>query len=313
MAGVGIVIVTYNSQAEIGACLDAALPRCTDLVVVDNASGDGTVGEVQRRGARLIGNRENRGFAAAVNQGVAALNCSYILLLNPDAVLKTGVEPLQAACDLPGSAGAGGCMMNADGSPQVGFMVRALPTPSALILEALLLNRIWPHNSVNQRYRGLHLDYSKRIEVEQPAGAFLMFRRAVWSELGGFDEGFHPLWFEDVDFCRRVRDRGYRLYYVPDAVVNHTGGHSIPQLPVEVRRFYWYRSLLRYSAKYFRPAELKGVSLAVVVGSLLRAMGESFRCVTLRPFAGSGRIVRLAGQCFRAGWADGKNITVRRF
>ena len=196
MDGVGIVVVTYNSGGEIGACLDAAMGRCNALVVVDNASSDGTLAEVQRRGARLIANRANRGFAAAVNQGVAALDCSHILLLNPDAVLLTGLEALRAACDLPGAAGAGGKTVNPDGTPQVGFMVRQLPSPGVLILEALLLNRVWPDNPLNRRYRGLGLDYSKRMVVEQPAGAFLMIRRAVWSELGGFDEGFHPLWFE---------------------------------------------------------------------------------------------------------------------
>ena len=101
-----------------------------------------------------------------------------------------------------------------------------------------------------------------------------MVRRAVWQELGGFDEGFFPLWFEDVDFCRRAVGRGYRLYYVPEAVAS-TGGHSISQLSVEKRRVYWYGSLLRYSAKHFRPVAFRVVCLAVVAGSLLREFGGS--------------------------------------
>ena len=108
MAAIGIIVVTYNSEAVIGACLDAALKTGADIVVVDNASVDGTRSEVQRRGVHLIANSRNLGFAAAVNQGFRVLNCAYILLLNPDAVLMTNLEPLREACDLPGAAGAGG-------------------------------------------------------------------------------------------------------------------------------------------------------------------------------------------------------------
>ena len=270
MGGVGIVIVTYNSAAEIGPCLDAAISSGAEIVVVDNGSHDGAPAQVARRGIRLIANPDNRGFAAAVNQGFQALNCPYILLLNPDAVIQTSLDPLRAACELPHVAGAGGKLVDAAGDPQVGFMVRRFPTPASLILEALLLNRVWPNNPVNRRYRVLDLKIDSPAPVEQPAGAFLMLRRAVWQELGGFDEAFHPLWFEEVDFCRRAAGKGYLLYYVPSAVAKHTGGHSIPQLTVEMRRFYWYRSLLRFTSRHFHPIAFRAVCLAVVTGSILR-------------------------------------------
>ncbi len=305
MSEIGIVIVTFNSAAEIGPCLDAALASGARLVVVDNASHDATIAEVARRGVRLIANGENRGFAAAVNQGFLVLNSPYVLLLNPDAVLQSSLEPLREACDLPGSAGAGGRLLDAEGRPQVGFMVRRLPTPAALALEALLLNRVWPNNPVNRRYRALDLDPNRLSTVEQPAGAFLMVRRTVWEELGGFDEGFRPLWFEDVDFCRRARDEGYQLHYVPAAVAKHTGAHSIPRLSVEMRRIYWYGSLLRYSAKHFRPLAFRAVSLAVVAGSVLRAILESAWQRSLRPMAASSKVVRLAGRCFLVGRRGG--------
>lgn len=305
MAEIGIIIVTYNSEAEIGACLDAALATGASVVVVDNGSCDGTVAEIARRGVRLVANPSNRGFAAAVNQGFAVLTSPYILLLNPDAVLQSNLEPLREACDLPGAAGAGGRLLDSRGCPQIGFMVRQLPTPATLILEALLLNRIWPDNPVNRRYRGLGLDYSARLEVEQPAGAFFMVRRAVWQELGGFDEGFFPLWFEDVDFCRRAVDRGYVLYYVPGAIAGHTGAHTISQLSVEKRRVYWYRSLLRYSARHFRPVAFRAVCVAVVTGSFLRSVGELAFYRSLKPMAAYGKVVRLTSRCFLFGWEDG--------
>jgi len=305
MRDAGIVIVTYNSYAEIGPCLDAALASGADVVVVDNASSDRTVHEVARRGVRLIANSCNLGFAAAVNQGFAVLNCEYILLLNPDAVLVSALEPMVEACRQPGTAGAGGCLLDENGNPQIGFMVRGFPTPASMILEALLLNRIWPGNPVNRRYRGLGLDYTRRFAVEQPAGAFLMIRRTVWQELGGFDEGFFPLWFEDVDFCRRVAGHGYELLYVPEAVAKHTGAHSISRLVVEKRLFCWYRSLLRYSAKHFRPVVFRMICLAVVTGSCLRTAGDVVLHRSLKPLAAYGNVVRLAARCLICGWRDG--------
>lgn len=298
MSEIGIVIVTYNSGAEIGACLDAALLTSAEIVVVDNASSDGTAAEVTRRGVQLIANASNRGFAAAVNQGISALNCPYVVLMNPDVVLQTGLEALRESCSRPGTGGAGGQLLDALGQPQTGFMVRRLPTPAALILEALLLNRIWPRNPVNRYYRGLDLDYSHDLQVEQPAGAFFMVRRSVWRELGGLDESFFPIWFEDVDFCRRILDQDLEIHYVAKAVAKHTGAHSISTLTVEMRRFCWYRSLLKYSAKHFHPASLRMVCLAVMAGSILRSFGEMVLQRRIKPLISYGEIVILASRCF---------------
>jgi GT2 family glycosyltransferase len=138
--------------------------------------------------------------------------------------------------------------------------------------------------------------------VEQPAGAFLMVRRAVWQELGGLDEDFTPLWFEDVDFCCRIRDRGFSLYYIPEAVAKHTGGHSITRLSLEMRLIYWYRSLLRYSAKHFGPFAFRAVCLAVVTGSILRGIVESTLHRSFKPIAAYGRVVGLAGRGLFSGF-----------
>lgn len=305
MSDIGIVIVTYNSGREIGACLDAAMATGADVVVVDNASSDETVAEVKRRGANLVTNSDNRGFAAAVNQGFIVLQSTYVVLLNPDAVLKSDLGPLREASELPRAAGAGGRLLDTDGRPQVGFMARQLPTAAALALEALLLNRIWPNNPVNKRYRGLGLDYDTRLEVQQPAGAFLMIRRDVWQQLGGFDEKFHPLWFEDVDFCRRAVDCGYRFFYEPLAVAKHTGGHSIGCLTVEMRQFYWYRSLLKYSAKHFRPLAFRGVCLAIMFGSVMRGVAQAVQERRFKPTPGYKEVMWLAGRSF---WFGGGAI-----
>ncbi|MGI8989444.1 MAG: glycosyltransferase family 2 protein [Bryobacteraceae bacterium] len=296
MDRVGIVIVTFNSEAEIGPCLDSAQRTGAEIVVVDNASQDGTRDRVLSREVRLIANETNRGFAAAVNRGCEALTAPFILLLNPDAVLVAGLEKLRAACELPKTGAAGGRLVNADGSPQTGFMVRRLPTPAVLCLEALLINRLWPRNPVNWRYRCFNLNSEEPADVEQPAGAFLMIRRDVWRELGGFDEDFAPLWFEDVDFCKRVLDAGYRVRYVPEAVAKHTGGHSIRKIGLEVRQLYWYCSLLKYAAKHFRPVSRRLVCISVIFGSILRAGIGVFHGESRKQIDVYGKVVRLAAR-----------------
>jgi GT2 family glycosyltransferase len=298
---IGIVVVTYNAEAHIGACLDAALRTGSDVVVVDNASSDGTIREGAHRGVRLIANHTNRGFAAAANQGISSLTTEYVLLLNPDAIIQTPLDPLRDACDLPNVAGSGGRLIGDDGAPQIGFMARRLPTPAALIFEVLLLNRVWPHNPVNRRYRALDLDPTHSAEIEQPAGAFFLFRRAAWQEIGGFDESFHPLWFEDVDFCRRLLDRNYRLFYVPQAVAKHTGGYSTGRLPLEMRRFYWYRSLLTYSVKHFGRLSCRAVCLAVIIGSFPRFLSDVAAERSFKPAVAWGKVVRFAGGCLFCG------------
>jgi len=304
MAGIAILIVTHNSETEIGGCLDAAAKAGVEILVVDNGSTDGSLAEVSSRGVRVIANASNRGFAGAVNQGFEALDAPYILLLNPDAVIESSLEPLREACDLPAAAGAGGQLLDTAGHPQIGFMVRSFPTPASLSLEALLLNRVWPNNPVNRKYRGLLLDYSTRLKVDQPAGAFLMIRRDVWRKLGGFDPGFFPIWFDDTDFCKRAADQGYHCYYVPQSVARHTGAHSISKLPLEIRTVYWYGSFLRYSAKHFRPLAGRVVCLAVIAGSFLRIIADLASNRSLKSLAVYGRVVRLASRSLICGRRD---------
>ncbi len=294
MGEAGIVIVTHQSAAEIGACLDCARQAGAEIVVVDNASSDHTRDEVASRGVRLIANPENRGFAAAVNQGIAALTTPYILLLNPDAHLLTPIDALIAACKIPGMAGATGQLTDAAGHPQVGFNIRNLPTPTALFLEVLLINRLWRGNPVNWHYRCLAFDYSTPSEAEQPAGAFFMIRRNVWQELGGLDENFHPLWFEDVDFCWRARERGYRMRYTPDAVAKHTGGHSIVKISLEKRQLYWYRSLLGFAVKHYRSRTARIVSAGVFFGCIPRMLFGAIASGSLASVGVYGKVMGLA-------------------
>jgi GT2 family glycosyltransferase len=296
MQRLGIVIVTYNSGDEIGSCLDAAIATGAHVVVVDNGSTDETLGQVRRRGAALIANPDNRGFAAAVNQGIRAVSGDFILLLNPDTVLQSPLTPMLTACSAPECGAVGGKLVAADRSIQAGFTVRSLPTPLVLILEILLINRLWPSNPANWHYRCYGFDYDKRGEVEQPAGAFLMFRRQVWDLVGGLDERFYPIWFEDVDLCRRLKNRGYRVYYEPASVAVHVGGHSIRKILLEKRELYWYGSLLKYGFKHFHSGSARVLCLAVIVGSLLRMASGIAVQRSFKPVGVYFKVMRLAGR-----------------
>lgn len=293
-----ILIVTHESASEIGACLDAARLSGAEILVIDNASSDATCAEVKSRGVRLIANSDNRGFAAAVNQGMRALNAPFVLLLNPDATLETSLDPLIECCRAANVAGAAGQLVDSSGRPQAGFSVRSLPSPAALIFEVLLLNRLWPTNPVNWHYRCLGFDFSSPADVEQPAGAFLMLRRDIWETLHGFDERFSPLWFEDVDYCWRARGKSYRMCYTPKAVAKHTGGHSIAKISLEKRQLYWYRSLLGLAFKHFRVGTAKMICAAVVLGSIPRMILGVATYRSLTPIAAFGRVMALAGRTF---------------
>jgi N-acetylglucosaminyl-diphospho-decaprenol L-rhamnosyltransferase len=304
MTRTGVVIVTYNSAGVIERCLKS----CGDLrvVVVDNASQDATCQLVRQlvRNATLvtlIANPANLGFAGAVNQGVAALDTELVLLLNPDTELKTPLDHLEAACLQPGTGLAAGQLADEDGRPQRGFTLRRLPSASTLIFEVLGINRLVPGNAVNRSYRCLDLDLSRAAEAEQPPGAFLMFRREVWQRLGGFDTQFYPLWFEDVDFCKRARDLGLKIQYVPEVIALHQGGHSIAGLNWACREVYWYGSLLKYASKHFSPRAFRWVSAAAVLGSLSRTAIGVMMQRSFGPIRVYAKIGRLAGRSLISG------------
>jgi GT2 family glycosyltransferase len=285
------VIVTHNSADVIEACLEALArmaPSWT-AIVVDNASADQTVARVRSKGVKLIANLENRGFAAAVNQGVRATDAESVLLLNPDVTLLTPVDLFKDY------AIAGGKLVSRDGRPQTGFSIRRFPTPLVLSFELLGLNRLFPWNPVNRRYRYLDRSLDEPGPVEQPAGAFLMIRRDVWTKLSGLDEEFHPVWFEDVDFCRRAADAGVQIDYLPQISAAHSGGHSIAQMEAGCRAWYWCVSLLKYAAKHFSGIGYRGVCAVMLLSAFPRMFLGLVRERSLSPIAVQSRIAWFAG------------------
>ncbi len=285
-----VIIISHNSAGHVESCLRSVGNQPDwDVVVVDNASRDETV-DIARHVAphvRILANAENRGFAAGVNQAAALAEGKVFLVLNPDTT-ATGAALLSIAKAFADEkvGAAGGMLTTPAGAPERGFTVRRLPTLASAFAEVLLLNRAWPDNPLNRSYRCLDFDHSRAQEVEQPAGACLAIRRETFEDMGGFDENFFPVWFEDVDFCRRASDRGWKIVYCPDAVFVHAGGHSVTQIPFQQRQAYWYRNLLLYFAKHHSRWELgclrAGVLMGLLLRSLLAAAGLRPRGVSLK-------------------------------
>jgi GT2 family glycosyltransferase len=212
-----------------------------------------------------------------------------------------GLSALAAAFVDPSTGAAGGRLVDNEGTTQRGFQVRRFPTPVALAFEVLGLNRVWSSNPVNRAYRGLDLDPDVPAFVDQPAGAFLAIRRSAWQAVGGFDESFYPIWFEDVDFCLRLRERGWRIQYVPEALARHAGGHSLASISYTRRQLCWYGSLLKYAVRHYRPVGRGLVCGAVLLGSVPRALTGIVRERSLQPLFVYGSVLRLAVVCLIRG------------
>ena len=136
-------------------------------------------------------------------------------------------------------------------------------------------------------------------DIEQPAGAFLMVRRTAWAHVGGFDESFFPIWFEDVDFCKRLLDRGYRIRFVPEAAARHHGGHSASSLSWRDRQLFWYGSLLRYASKQLSATSRRVVALAVMLACFPRMVAGMLQFGISESVSVYSRVVWLAGRCLR--------------
>jgi GT2 family glycosyltransferase len=274
-----VIVVTYNSGTQIEACLRALAPQDCEIVVVDNASQDDTVARVRalekQMSLQLLTISRNIGFAGGVTQGVRASSSDVLLILNPDAVAEPG--GLDAIVDCLGTSGAGaagGALLESDGQTARGFTFRRIPTLTTLLFEVLLINQVWPRNPVNQRYRCLDADYSKQQSVEQPAGACLAVTRKAWDAAQGMDTAFYPVWFEDVDFCKRLLDQGASIVYCPTARFHHGGAHSVGRLKFCDKQMFWYQNMVRYGKKHFASAQVLILRLAIFEGMLLRMIAS---------------------------------------
>jgi len=217
-----IVVVTYNHAARSLSCLRSIAehaPAGAEVIIVDNASSDETPSLLQRvEGARILVNEENLGFLRACNQAVAHALGDSILLLNNDALL------------LPGSIEA--ALGTLESSEAVGVVGGRLIGLDGRLQEAGSI--IWRDGSCRGYGRGDDPnapEYRFRRDVDFVSGAFLLTRRRLWEQLGGFDEAFVPAYYEDADYCVRARATGWRVVYEPNAaVVHYEYGSSSPAI-----------------------------------------------------------------------------------
>jgi len=258
-----IVTVSWNTRELLNRCLVTVkeeLDRMPDLksevFVIDNDSHDGSADTVAQNHpwVRLIRNKENFGFAKANNQALRETTSDYVLLLNPDTEVHEGaIKKLIAFLDNNPRCGVvAPQLLNTDGSVQ--RSCRAFPTFIGMLYELIGLSKMFPPGSSQgsqfRAYKMLDWNHDDRREVDQPEGACLMIRRTVLDEVGHLDEGYFML-FEEVDWCYRVKQKGWQIWFDPDAQVVHHYGQSIKQVKARMI-LSSHRGLYRFWRKHYR-------------------------------------------------------------
>ncbi|MCF7797681.1 MAG: glycosyltransferase family 2 protein [Lentisphaeria bacterium] len=230
-----VIIVTYNSADEIGECLHSLLPQVTflggEIIIVDNASRDDTLAIVEDEttdfeAIQVIKNQRNYNFSVANNQGLEAARGEHLLILNPDTQVQVGsVEILLNAIQGDNHLGAvAPQLLWPDGHIQ--RSCRRFPTHWDVVVHSLGLNLLWPESRFFNGWKMGDFNHAYPREVDQPAAAALMVRGSLLRELKGFDRQF-PMFFNDVDLCRRIHAAGYKILFQPEAQVVHLGGSSV--------------------------------------------------------------------------------------
>ncbi len=273
-----IVIVNWNSGILLEQCVRSLLIHAegSEIIVVDNASRDSSTDFIGDTGfpVTLIRNQENLGFSAANNIGWRMSKGEEVLFLNPDTEsLPYAVSRLEHSLRADKAVWAvGGMLVAPDGRAQSGFNIRSFPTIGSVAAEMLLLDKVWHGNPWRRHYRMLDCDLTAAGDVDQPAAACLMLSRKALESVGGFDERFHPAWFEDVDLCKRIRGFGGRIRFEPEARFLHQGGVSLAHLtPAEYLCIY-HKNQIRYFSKHYGRNAGHRVRALICTGLYLRSM-----------------------------------------
>jgi GT2 family glycosyltransferase len=277
-----VIIVNWNTRDYLESCLssihEASSVLDPEVIVVDNASSDGSVQMVRNRfpDDRLVPNRTNRGFAGGVNDGLAVSHGEYILVLNPDIVLRQGVvEGLITFLEEHPDCGAVmPVLRNQDGTVQKGY-VRRLPTLMQVFLFTTVLQQ-WARRNQNlvNRYLEAPQGECDVTEVEQIPGAFLMTTREVLSSVGTFDEAYR-LFFEDVDWCSRAREKGFKLMMLSSLEVTHVGGRSFVVDAGGWIQARYFVSLVTYFSRRKTKVAAVAAGMIVCVNALLVIVRKS--------------------------------------
>jgi GT2 family glycosyltransferase len=273
------LIVNFNGGEMVVGCVKAALTSLTRVEVLmwDNASSDGSpdlLAEIFAGESRfsLFRSQQNIGFAAGVNRLISHASGKTVLLLNPDCLLSPDtIARVWDVLEKNPEAGMAGCLIcNPDGSEQAGCR-RQVPTPWRSLVQVLHLNQVFTGHS---RFQGLSCNTTPLpdhpVEVEAISGAFMLVTQAALQDVGLLDEQYF-MHCEDLDWCMRFRQNGWRILFVPDAsAIHHQGYCSISQ-PIAVER-YKHKGMLRFYKKFFRH-QYPGVLMWLVQGSVWTRFG----------------------------------------
>ncbi len=266
-----VVIVSYRSRQLLGECLDSLIAHAPampcEIIVVDNASGDGSADLVRQRypAVRLLANEANLGFARAANQGAAAAHADLFCFLNRDArVTASTLDRLAAILRRnPGVGAVGPRTTGSDG--RVIRSVFRFPTLARPLLNVRPLRTVLGKATLALAYEPW--DAAATREVDWVSGACLMVRRELLERLGAFDSEFF-MYFEDVDLCRRLWAAGHAVWYVGDAVVvHHTRGSTLGQHTPGLFLME-QRSRLRYFRKHYGAPGMIFIRAAMGVAAL---------------------------------------------
>jgi len=243
---VAAVVVSHGNAAELERLLPALAPQVDEIVVVANVPG--SAGELPP-GASLIENDRPAGFGANVNRGAARTRAELVVSVNPDAVPTEGAvaELARLFAERPRAGAAGPAMTYPDGTLQPSR--RRFPTVAGTLVRRTPLRLLFDPYKLQRRH--YHLDEHPTVPVEADwmLGGFLMLRRTMLEELGGFDEGFF-LYGEDIDLCYRAARAGWERWYVPAALVAHEH-QAVTDRRFLTRRTLWHwRGMLRFVRKH---------------------------------------------------------------
>ena len=265
-----ISIVNWNTTELLRRCLRSIFDNPPEaeleVIVVDNASADFDGEAIAREFAqvRFIANDSNVGYARGNNQAIAASSGDYVLLLNPDTEVRPGA--LQALIEFmethPEAAAAGGKLVRPDGT--IDQCCRGFPSPLALFSEYFGLARLCPKCRVLGAYRMTYFAFDRVAECDQVMGSCMIVSHKALDQVGLFDEGF-PIFFNEVDWCFRAKQSGWKLYFTPDAEILHLGGQSAKQVKARMR-MESQRSLRRFYEKHYKPRLFPPVYWLVMAG-----------------------------------------------
>ncbi len=265
-----IIIVSWNTRALLAACLTSVYdcpPACDfEVWVVDNASSDGSAEMVERdfSQVQLIRNEKNLGFAGANNMAMQVSDGRYLLLLNPDTVVKP--EALSALVQFmeenPQAGGAGSLLLNPDETLQ--FSCHPLPTLGRELWRLFHLDKLYPYGV----YHMADWDTAVPHQAAIIQGASFILCREALVEVGLLDDSYF-MYSEEVDLCYRLKEAGWPLYWVPQSRVIHYGGQST-KLVASDMFIELYRGKLHYFRKNYGPATAFGYKIILATATLPR-------------------------------------------